>query len=189
MAQRSSPGSQRTHGAGADCGRDERFPANRPAALRVTSGPAADGIITTMHYSDSLDTPRNKQFRTAYATQFKMQPDVYAVQGYDAGAIVGLAIAQAGKPDAAAIQDAMRKVLDPSGTVIHAGKDEFAKALQLIKDGKPIKYEGVIGAVQFDQYGDIAGPFRLWKITGGQVTTVGTMSAADVDAIKVKMGN
>src|SRR6218665_309504 len=27
------------------------------------AGPAADGIITTMHYSDSLDTPRNKQFR------------------------------------------------------------------------------------------------------------------------------
>jgi len=43
--------------------------------------------------------------------------------------------------------------------------------------------------VQFDQYGDITGPFRLWKITGGQVTTVGQMSGADVDAIKAKMGN
>jgi branched-chain amino acid transport system substrate-binding protein len=52
------------------------------------AGPAADGIITTMHYSDSLDTPRNKQFRTAYATQFKMQPDVYAVQGYDTGLLL-----------------------------------------------------------------------------------------------------
>jgi branched-chain amino acid transport system substrate-binding protein len=52
------------------------------------AGPAADGIITTMHYSDSLDTPRNKQFRTAYATQFKMQPDVYAVQGYDTGQLL-----------------------------------------------------------------------------------------------------
>src|SRR3982751_5692470 len=49
------------------------------------AGPAAEGIMTTMHYSDSLDTPRNKQFRTAYASQFKLQPDVYAVQGYDSG--------------------------------------------------------------------------------------------------------
>jgi branched-chain amino acid transport system substrate-binding protein len=112
-----------------------------------------------------------------------------AVQGYDAGAIVGLAIAQAGKADSAAIQDSMRKILDPKGTVIHAGKEEFAKALQLIKDGKPIKYEGVIGPVTFDQYGDITGPFRLWKITNGEVATVGQMSAADVDAIKAKMGN
>ena len=35
------------------------------------AGPAADGIMTTMHYSDSLDTPRNKQFRLAYAKTFK----------------------------------------------------------------------------------------------------------------------
>ena len=52
------------------------------------AGPAADGVMTTMHYSDSLDTPRNKQFRTEYAKQFKMQPDVYAVQGYDSGLLL-----------------------------------------------------------------------------------------------------
>jgi branched-chain amino acid transport system substrate-binding protein len=54
------------------------------------AGPAADGIITTMHYSDSLDTPRNKQFRNAYASEFKMQPDVYSVQGYDSGQLLVL---------------------------------------------------------------------------------------------------
>jgi branched-chain amino acid transport system substrate-binding protein len=52
------------------------------------AGPAADGIITTLHYSDSLDTPRNKQFRLAYAKAFRLQPDVYAVQGYDAGQLM-----------------------------------------------------------------------------------------------------
>lgn len=49
------------------------------------AGPAAEGVMTTAHYADSLDTPRNNQFRAAYAGQFKLQPDVYAVQGYDAG--------------------------------------------------------------------------------------------------------
>ncbi|MDP1739492.1 MAG: ABC transporter substrate-binding protein [Polaromonas sp.] len=52
------------------------------------AGPAADGIVTTMHYSDSLDTPRNKAFRLAYATAFRSQPDVYAVQGYDTGLLL-----------------------------------------------------------------------------------------------------
>lgn len=52
------------------------------------AGPAADGIITAMHYSDSLDTPRNKQFRLDYAKTFRTQPDVYAVQGYDAGQLL-----------------------------------------------------------------------------------------------------
>jgi branched-chain amino acid transport system substrate-binding protein len=71
--------------------------------------------------------------------------------------------------------------------VIHAGKAEFAKALELIKDGKPIKYEGVIGPITFDEYGDITGPFRLWRIQNGEVTTVGEMSTAEVDAIKAKI--
>jgi branched-chain amino acid transport system substrate-binding protein len=57
------------------------------------AGPAADGILTTLHYSDSLDTPRNKQFRLAYAKEFRMQPDVYAVQGYDSGQLLSLGAA------------------------------------------------------------------------------------------------
>ncbi|MCX5515058.1 ABC transporter substrate-binding protein [Kaistia algarum] len=110
-----------------------------------------------------------------------------ADRSYDAGAIVGLAIAEAGKGDSAAILASIRKVLDPNGTVIHAGKDEFAKALQLIKDGKPIKYEGVIGPVTFDEVGDITGPFRLWRIQNGEVTTVGQMSTADIDKVKASI--
>ena len=52
------------------------------------AGAAAEGIVTTMHYSDSLDTPRNKKFRLEYAKAFRLQPDVYAVQGYDAGLLL-----------------------------------------------------------------------------------------------------
>ena len=110
-----------------------------------------------------------------------------ADRSYDAGALVGLAIAIAGGPDAAKLPDAIRKAVDPNGAVIHAGKDEFVKALALIKDGKPIRYEGVIGPVNFDQYGDIAGPFRLWQIVDGTVTTIGEMTTADVEAIKAKV--
>ena len=50
--------------------------------------PAAQGIVTTLHYSSSLATKRNESFRLAYAKMFKMQPDVYAVQGYDAGQLL-----------------------------------------------------------------------------------------------------
>ncbi len=55
------------------------------------AGAAAEGVMTTLHYSDSLDTARNKQFRLNYAKGFRMQPDVYAVQGYDAGLLLAQA--------------------------------------------------------------------------------------------------
>ena len=140
--------------------------------------------------SGTSPTPSTEYFNAQYKGFSGIDPSNPAAdRSYDAGAIVGLAIAQAGKADAAAIKDAIRKVVDPNGTVIHAGKEEFAKALGLIKEGKPIRYEGVIGPVQFDEYGDITGPFRLWKIKDGEITTVGEMSTADVAAIKAKIGN
>lgn len=52
------------------------------------AGPAADGVMTTLHYGDGIDTPRNNAFRLNYAKTFKMQPDVYAVQGYDTGLLL-----------------------------------------------------------------------------------------------------
>src|SRR5271154_4887154 len=111
-----------------------------------------------------------------------------ADRSYDAGAIVGLAIAAAPTQDSLAIRDAIYKIEDPAGAVIHAGKADFAHALELLKEGKPIRYEGVIGPVSFDKYGDITGPFRLWKIVDGKVTTTGEMSTDDVNKLIAKIG-
>jgi branched-chain amino acid transport system substrate-binding protein len=90
-------------------------------------GADADGLITTMHYGDSLNTPRDNAFRLAYAKNYKLQPDVYAVQGYDAGQILGVGL-NAVKGDvskkaefAAAVQQA--KIDSPRGvfTISKAG--------------------------------------------------------------------
>ena len=139
--------------------------------------------------SGTSPTPSTEYFNANYKAFSNIDPaNPAADRSYDAGAIVGLAIAAAATQDPLAIRDAIFKVTDKSGEVIHAGKADFAKALGLIKAGKPIRYEGVIGPVAFDQYGDITGPFRLWKIADGKVTTVGEMSTDDVNAIKAKIG-
>jgi branched-chain amino acid transport system substrate-binding protein len=51
-------------------------------------GNAAEGIETTLHYGDDIETPKNKTFRLHYAKTYKRQADVYAVQGYDAGLLL-----------------------------------------------------------------------------------------------------
>ncbi len=56
-------------------------------------GADADGLLTALHYADSLGTPRDNAFRLSYAKAYKMQPDVYAVQGYDAGQMLGIGLA------------------------------------------------------------------------------------------------
>ena len=139
--------------------------------------------------SGTSKTASTDYFYGAYeAFSGGIKPDAPAAdRSYDAGAIVALAIAKAGKGDAAAIKAAIPEVVSAKGEPIHAGKEEFAKALALIKEGKPVKYEGVIGPVSFDQYGDITGPFRLWKVKDGKVETVGEMSADDVAKTKAEI--
>ena len=139
--------------------------------------------------SGTTETDSTKYFNGNFAAfSGGIKPDAPAAdRSYDAGAIVALATAKAGKGDAAAIKAAIPQVTDPNGTPIHAGKEEFAKALALIKDGKTVKYEGVIGPISFDQFGDITGPFRLWKIKDGVVTTTGEMSADEVGQIKASL--
>jgi branched-chain amino acid transport system substrate-binding protein len=83
-------------------------------------GADAEGLLTTLHYADSLSIPRDANFRLAYAKAYKLQPDVYAVQGYDAAQMLGIGLA-AVKGDvskkaefAAAVQKA--KIDSPRGT-------------------------------------------------------------------------
>jgi len=76
-------------------------------------GAAAQGMLTTLHYADNLDTPRNNAFRKHFALTYKSQADVYAVQGYDAAQILGAGLT-AVKGDLSkrdAVTTAMHKVV------------------------------------------------------------------------------
>src|SRR5439155_13971220 len=102
--------------------------------------------------SGTSPTASTEYFNKNYKAFSGIEPSNPAAdRSYDAGAIVGLAIAIAGSDEPAKIKDAIYKAVDPAGTPIYAGKEEFAKALALIKNGKPIRYEGVIGPVSFDK--------------------------------------
>jgi branched-chain amino acid transport system substrate-binding protein len=107
-----------------------------------------------------------------------------ADRAFDAAAILGLAVAKAGRFEAAPIRDAIREVTGAGGEVVHAGPEGFRRALELLRAGQKIRYVGVIGPVEFDQNGDITGPFRKWRIQNGEITTVGQMTTEEVQAVQ-----
>jgi branched-chain amino acid transport system substrate-binding protein len=53
-------------------------------------GAAAQGMITTLQYADNLPVPKDKQFRLDFAKAYKINADVYAVQGYDAAQLLAI---------------------------------------------------------------------------------------------------
>ncbi|CAN7311395.1 ABC transporter substrate-binding protein [Pseudorhodoferax sp. LjRoot39] len=111
-------------------------------------GDAAQGILTTLHYADDLTVPKDKAFRTAYAKAFKLQPDVYGVQGYDAAQIlrVGLDAVKGDvskKPEfAAAVEKA--KFDSPRGAFTMSKSHNPVQDIYLRKvDGKENKVVGI----------------------------------------------
>jgi branched-chain amino acid transport system substrate-binding protein len=95
-------------------------------------GDAAQGLLTTLHYGDGIDTPRNKAFRLEYAKTFKLQPDVYAVQGYDAGLLLvsGLAATKGNLSNQPALIHAMENATIDSPR----GKWTMSKAHNPVQD-------------------------------------------------------
>jgi len=95
-------------------------------------GASAQGIYTTLHYADSLDIPKDKEFRLNYAKAYKLQPDVYAVQGYDAAQLLDIGL-KAAKGD---VKNQKAMVAAMEGVVIDSprGKWKMSKAHNPIQD-------------------------------------------------------
>ncbi|MBI3370039.1 MAG: ABC transporter substrate-binding protein [Burkholderiales bacterium] len=95
-------------------------------------GAAAQGLITSLHYADNIETPRNTAFRNKYAVTYKTNPDVYAVQGYDAAQLLGagLAAVKGDFANKAQLYYAMGKAVIPSPR----GKMAFNQAHNPVQD-------------------------------------------------------
>jgi branched-chain amino acid transport system substrate-binding protein len=62
-------------------------------------GAAANGIKTTLHYADNLDNPANVAFLKAFKDKTGNVGDIYAVQGYDAAALLDAGMKAVGGDD------------------------------------------------------------------------------------------
>ncbi len=101
----------------------------------------------------------------------KQQPLVaYVPQTWDAGALLVLA-AQAAKANTGeAIKSKLREVANGPGEQV----DDVCKGLALLREGKPINYQGASGNVNIDENGDVVGVYDIWQVKpDGAITTIG----------------
>lgn len=118
-------------------------------------GADADGLLTTLHYADGLTSQRDQSFRLAYAKAFKLQPDVYAMQGYDAAQILAVG-AQAVKGDL-------------------SKKAEFAEAV------RKAKFESPRGSFTMSNSHNPVQDIYLRQVSGKENKMVGIASKALAD--------
>ena len=128
--------------------------------------------------------PHVDAFNTAFEDKFKTDskgPGVHTQ--YDAVMVLGLAMNIAKDLSGPAIKDALRQVHAANGTPVGTGPAEYKKAVDLIKAGRPIKYNGATGPIEFDVNGDVTGPALVWKITGGKIETDRVISIEEMQTL------
>lgn len=127
-----------------------------------------------------------EKFNKLFHEKYKHDPYVFSTNAYDSVFLIALAIDKAGQSGpvtGTSIRDSIRDVANPPGEVVTV--DEFAKAKELIRQGKDINYEGASGSLDYDKNGDVYAPVGTWEIKKGTITEGNLYS---VDEIK-KVGN
>ena len=99
-------------------------------------------------------------FERAYGP---VEQPVYLIETYEALFLLALAIEKAGTTDGTAVRDALRDLSAVDGEPVFPG--EWAKAVQLIREGKPIRYYGAPFPLGFDASGDPElGAIGVWTV-------------------------
>jgi len=90
-------------------------------------------------------------------------------ESYDAAALLILAMQAGGSADRSSIANYVMSVANAPGEKIYPG--ELGKALQILKDGKQINYEGATN-VEFSDVGEASGSYKELEIGGGKFNTI-----------------
>ncbi len=134
----------------------------------------------------SPDTPSLAQMESDYQARWDLSPKGPGrTSGYDAGALIALAMISAGgQADGTTLAQHVRQITGKEGEPVFAGVEEFKKAIKLLNEGKKIHYVGATGPIDFDEYGDVSVPFVGMQIRDGDFQNVMEISLQDVQDVK-----
>ena len=148
--------------------------ATRSEDLAAKIGPERlDGARGTAPGSGP-DEPSTAAWNRAYVAQFGEQPArAYVREGYDAVIAIALAAEAAGSADSAAIRDQLRNVVQPPGRTVIAGPEGVRAALEAVRNGEEIDYDGAASPLDWNATGDLVTGFvEIWEYRGGKIVAI-----------------
>lgn len=132
----------------------------------------------------SISGPTVDAFKKSFTAATNTSPDGPGIYNqYDAMMVLALAMNIASDLSGPAIRNSIRKIQMADGTVVGTGPDAYKAGLALIKAGKPIRYVGATGPVEFDANGDVSGAALIWNIQGDNLAVDRVLSLEDMNAL------
>ena len=124
------------------------------------------GTFGTIPGSDSAGSDMFKEYAKANGIP---GDGPYEPESYDAAALLILAMQAGGSADRSSIANYVMSVANAPGEKIYPG--ELGKALQLLKDGKQVNYEGATN-VEFSDVGEASGSYAEKEIGEGKFSDI-----------------
>jgi branched-chain amino acid transport system substrate-binding protein len=142
--------------------------------IAAVGAESLEGMLGTAPGSEK--GPASDAFESAYNAEYgELPPLPFMTNVYDAvvvTALAGLKAQLAGDLTSMTLRDQLRSVAGSPGDVVIPGAEGIKQAVDLLKDGKDINFEGAAGAIDFDKNGNVLTPVEIWKYTGGTIETV-----------------
>lgn len=147
--------------------------------IKLAGPQLVEGIYGLEEVASADSQQLNRDFEKAYKAYSGNDVKIFGTNTYDAMNVVALAMLRAqmkdGKVTRKTIAENIRQVANPGdGKVVVHSYTEGKKALEA---GKEINYNGLVGPVDFDEYGNITAPFGIREVKKGKWTTISTVSA------------
>jgi ABC-type branched-subunit amino acid transport system substrate-binding protein len=138
-----------------------------------------DGMRGTAPATDETSDIANA-FQSAWDDGTDEDRALFDSGNFDAAMLCILAAVKAGSTDAADIADELQAVSGPGGDEVTF--EDLSSAFETLADGGEVNYEGVTGAIDWDENGDVtAASYDVWSFTGGSISTDETINLGTDD--------
>lgn len=147
--------------------------------IKLAGAQLVNGIFGLEEVASKDSEARNRAFEKEFKAYSGKDVKIFGTNTYDAMNVIALAMERAqlhgGQVTRATIAANIREVANPGPGKVEV--TDFASGKKALEAGKEINYQGLVGPIDFDAYGNITAPFGIREVKNGKWTTISTVSA------------
>ena len=141
--------------------------------IELLGAEALEGVVGTAP-SSNPDNASTKAWAAAYMAEYGRLPSLpFVREAYDAVIAIALAAEAAGSTDGEAIRDELTRIAGPPGNTYVAGAAGVKAALEAVRDGDDINFEGAATPIDWNAAGDVTSGFmEIYGYRDGELITI-----------------
>lgn len=147
--------------------------------IELASAQLTEGIYGLEESAAEESAERNEAFRERFMDYSGSEVQIFGTNTFDAMNVLALAMLRAQLRDGEVTRETItrniRQVADPGEGKLEV--TSYTEGKEALEAGGEIDYQGLVGPVDFDDYGNITAPFAIRQVQEGVWQTVSVLPA------------